>query len=1149
MSHITRNDIEVGLKDREDFITMVAQKKYCHPGESSFDDVIERVVREFTEVSKYTPEENKSIANLLRDGKLIPAGSILYGLGNTEVRCSLSNCYLIKIEEDSLEGIFEAQKKMSRTFALRGGVGLDLTILRPKLSAVNNAARTSSGAVSFMPLFSAVTQTVGQLNRRGASLISLDIRHPDALDFIWSKADPERVFGKDNLTGRVPDISGANISLKVTDDFMKAYENNEDWEFIFPDIEADKELYNKEWDGNYDAWLKKGYPVKSFGKVPARQIFKDICEANWSCGDPGMLFIDRVQQEDPASVVHESLVPMGTNPCFSGDTLIATSDGPVPIKELVGKEVTVFDGNEWVQCDNFRVTGEGQQLLRIHLSDGTHLDVTPYHTMYLEDGSKLQAKELKPGDRLEHKNVPCDSPVQANGAYLKGFLLAEGHLANGRPSLTIYEPKYDCFEALISSTSEIEPGESYNGMTNLGIGFIPTAGRKSYTMQGLTARKSEELVLWCSEYKKRLPQEVFQWDRESKCKFLAGLFDGDGTVMDNSNGYGYQLSSIYYEFLVDTLRLMKSVSVYGKISLMKKAMWKNIKGKDYYCQDCWRITVPQSYSIEMAKQIPFSRLKSLASKVCTYGISFRYGTVLGIEPLDGTHTVYCCTVPTTHKVQTADGIITGQCGEQPLGYWNNCLLAALVLHKFVHDPWTDDARFDWDAFDSAVWDATFFLDMMSDINIDKHPLAEQRDADAFGKRIGLEFTGLADALAMLNIKYGSADSLQFCERLTRVMLVRQIYASGDLAERFGCCGAFEDVAARYRFIDSPFIKRLSLNPYDQRDIINHGLRNVGFNTVGPCGSISIMAGNCSSGIEPIFKFSYQRATRLSDTLINCIHGPALDHVKTNFSKYENMTLEEVRDSLNYVEADAVSPSDRIAVQAAIQKYISASISSTTNLPREASAEQMEGIYHEAWKAGLKGITVFRDGCKDGVLISKDSSSSMKKEKQEDEDTLDLPSVVIRDLLEVERARRHRVLWKGAKMYVIVSLDDDDTPVEVFAKLPREAGINGGGVYSEAVFNEKYALWETITRLVSLLLRSGIPLEYVIKQLDKGSYSLVDASAVIARILRTYLPGVEAEEAEIIEQELGAVCSECGKKTYVYENGCGHCLSCGYTTCG
>jgi len=937
MSHITKKDIEVGLKDREDFISMVAQKKYCHQGESSFDDVIERVVQEFTKVSKYSSEEDDSIAKLLRDGKFIPAGSILYGLGNTEVRCSLSNCYLIKIEEDSLEGIFEAQKKMSRTYALRGGCGTDITILRPKSSSVDNAAKTSSGAVSFMPLFSEVTQTIGQNGRRGALLVSLDIRHPDALDFIWSKANPERVFGKDNLTGRVPDISGANISLKVTDDFMNAYENDEEWEFIFPDIEANKELYNKEWDGNYDAWLKNGYPVKSFGKVPAREIFKDICEANWSCGDPGMLFIDRVQQEDPASAVHESLVPMGTNPCFSGDTLIATSNGPTPIKDLVGKEVTVFDGNAWVQCNNFRVTGEGQQLLRIHFREDPYIDVTPYHTMYLEDGSKLQAKELKPGDALD-----------------------------------------SCYPRGVHS------------------------------------------------------------DR---------------------------------------------------------------------------------------------------------------GIIRSIECLPGEHTVYCCTIPTTHKIALATGIITGQCGEQPLGYWNNCLLAALVLHKFVINPWTDSARFDWVGFEDAVWDATLFLDTMSDINMSKHPLQEQRDADRFGKRIGLEFTGLADALAMLGIKYGSDDSLRFCSQLTKAMIVKQLYASCDLAHNFGCCDAFNDPDARIRFCNSLFVKNLYLDTELRLKIVQHGLRNVGFNTVGPCGSISIMAGNCSSGIEPIFKFSYQRATRLSDTLVNCVHGPALDHVESNPSKYENMTLEELRDSLSYVEADAVSPSDRIAVQAAIQKYISASISSTTNLPREATAEQMEDIYYEAWGKGLKGITVFRDGCKDGVLISKDSSSSMKTEKHEDEDTLALPSVVIRDLLEVERARRHRVLWKGAKMYIIVSLDDDDIPVEVFAKLPREAGINGGGVYSEAVFNEKYALWETITRLVSLLLRSGIPLEYVIKQLDKGSYSLVDASAVIARILRTYLPEVDAEEAEIIEQELGAVCTECGKKTYVYENGCGHCLSCGYTTCG
>ena len=161
------------------------------------------------------------------------------------------------------------------------------------------------------------------------------------------------------------------------------------------------------------------------------------------------------------------------------------------------------------------------------------------------------------------------------------------------------------------------------------------------------------------------------------------------------------------------------------------------------------------------------------------------------------------------------------------------------------------------------------------------------------------------------------------------------------------------------------------------------------------------------------------------------------------------------------------------------------------------------------------------------------------------------NLILKELLDEERARRYKVSWKGAKIYITVTLDDDNEPLEVFVKLPREAGINGNGMYSEETFQEKYSLWETITRLVSLLLRAGMPVEKIIEQLEKSTYSVVDAASILIRILRKFLVS-ELEDVsteDIIEQGLGKLCPECGKHAYVYENGCGACRNCGYTTCG
>jgi len=260
-------EYEKSLQTQRDYIDNITRKKYCiNESEKSLDDVIFRI----EENIKQHASKNviNRIIEMMKSRRFLAGGSILFGLGNTETKCSISNCYFIPVQEDSIEGIFDAIKHIGRTYSYRGGIGTDITILRPKDAKVNNSAKKSSGAVSFMPLFSNATTTLGQQGRRGALLITLDIRHPDTLDFIWSKSKPEQVFGVDDLTGKTADISGANISLKTSSEFMKAVQEDGDWTFTFPDPHHEK--YDEEWDGDYEKWLEKGYPVKEYETVKAK---------------------------------------------------------------------------------------------------------------------------------------------------------------------------------------------------------------------------------------------------------------------------------------------------------------------------------------------------------------------------------------------------------------------------------------------------------------------------------------------------------------------------------------------------------------------------------------------------------------------------------------------------------------------------------------------------------------------------------------------------------------------------------------------------------------------------------------------------------------------------------------------------------------
>ena len=214
---------------------------------------------------------NKEIKELIIDKKFIPAGRILAnrGLHKEGKNVCYSNCFVNKPPEDTLESIFDTAKKMARTYSLGGGCGTSIRNLRPRGSKVNNSAETSTGAVSFMDLYSLTTDVICQEGRRGALMLSIPDNHPDLIEFINAKKDHDK-------------INSANISIEVSDEFMKAVEHNEDWELKF---ETDT-----------------GETIKEI--VNAKEVFNMIMESNWSNAEPAMLFWDRINNwsmlsEDP----------------------------------------------------------------------------------------------------------------------------------------------------------------------------------------------------------------------------------------------------------------------------------------------------------------------------------------------------------------------------------------------------------------------------------------------------------------------------------------------------------------------------------------------------------------------------------------------------------------------------------------------------------------------------------------------------------------------------------------------------------------------------------------------------------------------------------------------------------------------------------
>ena len=270
-------------------------KKYQNDNET-FDEWLDRI-----------SNGNIEIRELIKQKKFLFGGRILAsrGLNKNNRKITYSNCYVITPPDDNIESIFECAGKLARTFSYGGGCGIDISKLAPSGAKVNNAAKETSGAVSFMDLYSLTTELIGQNGRRGALMLSIDINHPDSPDFITSKQDLSK-------------ITGANISVKLNSEFKKAVENDEDyilrwpcnWDVLHPSAYKDKE-YDKLYQiTNFDTKETTAY----YKKIKAKELWDSIIQCAWNSAEPGVLYWDTILDNDPASV-YDKYKAVSTNPC------------------------------------------------------------------------------------------------------------------------------------------------------------------------------------------------------------------------------------------------------------------------------------------------------------------------------------------------------------------------------------------------------------------------------------------------------------------------------------------------------------------------------------------------------------------------------------------------------------------------------------------------------------------------------------------------------------------------------------------------------------------------------------------------------------------------------------------------------------------
>jgi intein-encoded DNA endonuclease-like protein len=411
--------------------------------------------------------------------------------------------------------------------------------------------------------------------------------------------------------------------------------------------------------------------------------YSAIAESIALNGEPGVVWMDNVRKysRNRDNIYFVDKNAKGTNPCFTPKTLIHTRSGHFPIESLVGKSVEIWDGNSWILIDNFRITGQYQDMIEVELQDGSLIKTTLYHEYILENGLRVEGRNLKVGDKLSFSEAPLTHGIHKEpGAYLKGFLVGDGTTDGKKPILWLYEPKYMCEDRLIKSASEVELTKSRSDSIIDGRFDVVKSNKKEKKinrkiMQGLSVRK-DELIRWCNEYKKNLPLSIFEWDEESKLNFIAGVLDSDGTASDTKNGWLYQVSSINEKWLMDFQLLLKTIGVNSKLSLMRKAGKTDFHDGygEYKTKDCFRLTIAQCSSIVLAQKVIFSRLVSFAEKETIYKLRNKMNKIVNIRFAGVDEKVYCCTVPTNNTISLTCGIKTGQCSEQTLESYELCCL-------------------------------------------------------------------------------------------------------------------------------------------------------------------------------------------------------------------------------------------------------------------------------------------------------------------------------------------------------------------------------------------------------------------------------------------------------------------------------------------
>lgn len=887
-------------------------EKYREPGEG-YREAMNRIANALSD----GPEHFKVFREIIADMRFWPAGRIQAAAGSMK-HITMYNCFVSPSIHDSFvhgneqgrNSIMDIATQAAATMRMGGGIGYDWSTLRPSRDLIRGVQSHTDGPLAFLHINDAVCRATSSAgNRRGAQMGVLRIDHPDILAFIRAKQPSDQLqvlwdhvesLPADH-PGRYQLVLALQETLRLTGFNLSIAITDEFMECLasgrpFP--------------------LKFGDRV--YNEVDPAELWEYMMRSTWDWAEPGVLFIDTINRMNNLWYCEKIAA---TNPCVPGYTPLLTRDGYVPIEETVGHEVEVWNGEEWSRVVPFS-TGVNP-LVTVSLDNGLDFECTPYHKFVLKDGSLAEAKDLQPGDMLIKTDMPFveageDPPIDA---YSQGFYSGDG--SENLWKSFLYVPKMMVAERL-------------KGV----IGEVMKSGKAAMWYHGPMLSKSYVPVNATGTY-------CLEW--------LAGLLDADGCAVKTGDKISVQLSSSDHEFIMNVRLMLTRLGVNSRVAVSRPAGEREFNGKMLPCKTSYSLMIScTAVQSLMSRGMRTSRLELEGGTPPSDKTN--YTRVVGVVAQDREVETFCLTESLRNRC-VFNGLLTSQCGEQPLPPYGACLLGSFNAVRYIYKRDDGTYFFDYDQLRADIPPVVRGMDNVVDRST--YPLVEQGIEARNKRRMGLGITGLANAGEALGCPYGSPAFLAFERELLTVILHETYRASVQLAREKGAFPLFD----AEKYCAGEFIKTLPADLVE--DIRRYGIRNSHLTSIAPTGTISYAADNVSSGLEPVIEYEGQR-------WMNMLSGKELvdiqDYGVREFGVHGKL-------------ASQVTAQEHVDVLVTAAALVDSAVSKTCNVSPDMPWDDFKNIYVQVYDRGGKGCTTFNPGGKRlGIFVAK-----AKKAVQEDVD--------------------------------------------------------------------------------------------------------------------------------------------------------------------